>query len=44
VTVGGAPGIWFAELQPGMWYGVDDYRGPIWGIATAAQVVGMGEV
>jgi len=44
VTVGGAPGIWFAELQPGMWYSVDDYRGDIYGIATAAQVVGVGEV
>ena len=44
VTVGGAPGIWFAELQPGMAWGADDYRGPVWGIATAAEVVGMGEV
>ena len=47
VTVGGvpgAPGIWFAELQPGMWYSVDDYRGPVYGIATAAEVVGVGEV
>ena len=44
VTVGGAPGTWFAELQPGQSYSVDDYRGPIYGIATAAEVVGMGEV
>jgi hypothetical protein len=44
VTVGGAPGIWFAELQPGMSWSVDDYRGPVYGIATAAQVVGTGEV
>lgn len=44
VTVGGAPGIWFAELQPGMAWWVDDYRGPVWGIATVAEVVGMGEV
>jgi hypothetical protein len=44
VTVGGAPGIWFAELQPGQAWTIDDYRGPIWGIATAAQVVGSGEV
>jgi hypothetical protein len=44
VTVGGAPGIWVAELQPGMSYGADDYRGDIYGIATAAQVVGVGEV
>jgi len=43
VTVGGAPGIWFAELQPGMPFTIDDYRGPIYGIATAAQVVGTGE-
>ena len=44
VTVGGAPGIWFAELQPGMSWMTDDYRGPVYGIATAAEVVGMGEV
>lgn len=44
VTVGGAPGIWFAELQPGDVYTVDDYRGDIYGISTAAQVVGVGEV
>jgi len=44
VTAGGAPGIWFAELQPGMPFSVDDYRGPIFAIATAAgQVVGTGE-
>lgn len=43
VTVGGAPGIWFAELQPGVPFTIDDYRGPIYGIATAAQVVGTGE-
>jgi len=44
VTVGGAPGIWFAELQPGMSWMTDDYRGPVWGIATVAEVVGSGEV
>ena len=44
VTVGGAPGIWFAELQPGMAWSCDDYRGPVWGIATAQQIVGSGEV
>jgi len=44
VTVGGAPGIWFAELQAGMSWMCDDYRGPVYGIATLAQVVGMGEV
>jgi len=43
VTVGGAPGIWFKELQPGMSFAVDDYRGPIYGIATAQQIVGTGE-
>lgn len=43
VTVGGAPGVWFAELQAGVPFTIDDYRGPIWGIATAAQVVGTGE-
>ncbi len=44
VTAGGAPGIWFAELLPGMAFSVDDYRGPIFAIATlAAQVVGVGE-
>lgn len=47
VTVGGTPGtpgIWFAELQPGQSWPIDDYRGPVYGIATAAQVVGIGEV
>ena len=44
VTVGGAPGIWFAELQAGQSWSCDDYRGPVYGIATAAQVVGSGEV
>ena len=47
VTVGGvpgAPGIWFAELQPGQAWTCDDYRGPVYGIATAAQIVGLGEV
>ncbi|MCK4791506.1 MAG: hypothetical protein KAV87_47680, partial [Desulfobacteraceae bacterium] len=43
VTVGGAPGIWFAELSPGMSFDVNDYRGPIYGIATAQQIVGTGE-
>jgi len=44
VTVGGAPGVWFAELMAAMSWSCDDYRGPVWGIATAAQVVGTGEV
>lgn len=43
VTVGGAPGIWVWELLPGVPLTIDDYRGPLWGIATAAQVVGTGE-
>ena len=43
VTVGGAPGIWFAELQAGDSMTLDDYRGPIYGIATAQQIVGTGE-
>jgi len=43
VTVGGAPGVWFCELQAGQPFTIDDYRGPIYGIATAAQVVGTGE-
>lgn len=46
VTAGGGPpgGLWLAELQPGMAFSVDDYRGPIFAIATlAAQVVGVGE-
>jgi hypothetical protein len=37
-------GPWFIELLPGMSFSIDDYRGPIWAIATvAAQAVGMGE-
>ena len=43
VTVGGAPGIWWMELQTAMGITFDDYRRPIYGIATAAQVVGTGE-
>ena len=44
VTVGGAPGIWWCELQAGRSCDGDDYRGNIYGIATAAQIVGYGEV
>ena len=44
VTAGGAPGIWFAELQPGMAWTCDDYRGPVWGISVAAAIVGLGQV
>lgn len=43
VTVGGAPGIWWLELQPGGSVSIDDYRGPIYGIATAQQIIGTGE-
>jgi hypothetical protein len=35
---------WVAELQPGMAFSIDDYRGDIYAIATAAgQLVGWGE-
>jgi hypothetical protein len=35
---------WVAELQPGMSYSVDDYRGDVEAIATAVgQLVGYGE-
>ncbi len=35
---------WMAELQPGMSFSFDDYRGPIWAIASAAgQLVGYVE-
>ncbi len=35
---------WVAELQPGMSFTVDDYRGPLWAIGSAAaQLVGWGE-
>jgi hypothetical protein len=35
---------WVAELQPGMAFPIDDYRGPIYAIASAAgQLVGYGE-
>jgi len=35
---------WIAELQPGMSFSIDDYRGLIYAIATVAgQLVGVGE-
>ena len=35
---------WVAELQPGMSFSIDDYRGDIYAIATVAgQLVGWGE-
>ena len=43
VTVGGAPGVWFKELQAGVSFDITNYRGPIYGIATAQQIVGVGE-
>lgn len=43
VTVGGAPGIWCWELTAGRPLTMDDYRGPLYGIATAQQIVGTGE-
>ena len=43
VTVGGVPGVWFKELQPGMSFDITNYRGPMYGIAAAQQIVGVGE-
>ena len=44
LTVPGAPGTWWAELQPGAGVTMDDYRGPLWAISgAAAQIVGTGE-
>jgi len=41
-TVG--PTIWVAELQAGMAFSIDDYRGPLWAEASiAGQLVGGGE-
>jgi len=35
---------WVAELQPGMSFGLDNYRGDVYAIAdTAAQLLGFGE-
>ncbi len=35
---------WIAELQPGMSLSIDDYRGPVYAIASAAgQLLGWGE-
>jgi hypothetical protein len=35
---------WVAELSAGMSFGLDDYRGPLFAIATAAgQLIGVGE-
>jgi len=44
VTTAAGGALWFAVLAPGDGWGVDDYRGDIYGIATvAAQLVGVGE-
>jgi len=44
VTAGGAPGTWAVELLPGTGWGVDDYRGVVYGISGAAnQYLGTGE-
>ena len=44
VTTAAGGNLWFECLQPGESFGVDDYRGPIFAIATvAAQLVGTGE-
>lgn len=44
VTTAAGGALWFHALTPGASYPVDDYRGPIFGIATvAAQLVGVGE-
>lgn len=35
---------WISELQPGMSFSIDDYRGDLWAIGSAAgQLVGWGE-
>jgi len=44
VTTAAGGNIWFAVLSPGMGWGVDDYRGDIYGIcAGAGNAVGVGE-
>jgi hypothetical protein len=36
--------IWVVQLQPGMSWPIDDFRGPIWSISdTAGQLLGWGE-
>ncbi len=36
--------LWVGELQPGMSFSIDDYRGDMWALASAAgQLVGWGE-
>ena len=44
VTTRAGGNIWFQCMQPGAQFGIDDYRGPIHAIATAAgQFIGVGE-
>lgn len=44
VTTAAGGNLWVECLRPGESWGVDDYRGPIYAIATvAAQLVGTGE-
>ena len=44
VTPAAAPGIWFHAMGASAQFGIDDYRGPIHAIATAAgQLIGVGE-
>lgn len=44
VTTAAGGAIWFHAMQAGAQFGIDDYRGPIFAIATAAgQLIGVGE-
>ena len=44
VTTAAGGNIWFHAMQAGGQFGIDDYRGPIFAIATAAgQLIGVGE-
>lgn len=44
VTTPAGGNIWFDCMPAGKQFGIDDYRGPIWAIATAAgQLIGVGE-
>jgi len=44
VTTAAGGNIWFHAMQAGSQFGIDDYRGPIHAIATAAgQLIGVGE-
>ena len=44
VTTAAGGAVWFDCMPAGKQFGIDDYRGPIWAIATVAgQLVGVGE-